>query len=138
MTEVLSPFKSSVAHAALEGQSYGSQGDLDQLGQINGIVQLVLADLGVDEPMIVPPATLKLFVTGSGAASKPRMRLLTQKTWGIDIDQDDLCDAHGLARMAQEYILKRSTLRHQIQAVYSVYHQKKRKPPVRKVLPKAL
>lgn len=127
LVEVLKPLEGSITHAALEAQSYGSIGDLDQLGQINGIVQLVLSLHGVAEPLKVPPATLKKFVTGNAQATKGLMRQGTQKLWNLDIDQDDLCDAHGLARIAQEYVEDISRIRFQLEALKGLRHGKKRK-----------
>jgi Holliday junction resolvasome RuvABC endonuclease subunit len=101
-------------------------GDIDQLGQINGIAQLVLSDLGVAEPLRVSPATLKKFVSGVPGASKQRMMSATLKTWNIRIEQDDLCDAHGLARIAQEVVEQKSLLRHQVEAVHCLTHPHKK------------
>lgn len=123
----LGPYQGQITHAALEAQSLGSLGDIDQLGQINGIVQVVLADLGVAHPLLVPPATLKKFVTGHGNASKSRMMQASIKYWGITIDQDDLCDAHGLARVAEEVQEQRSTIRHQIEATHSLTQPRKKR-----------
>ncbi|MAG64402.1 MAG: hypothetical protein CMK74_00780 [Pseudomonadales bacterium] len=134
----LLPYAGQVIHAALEGQSLGSLGDIDQLGQINGVVQIVLADIGVADPSIVPPATLKKFVTGKGHASKALMRTATEQHWGLDIEQDDLCDAFGLAQVAREVHQQQSILRHQIEAVHSLHAKKRRRAPVRRVLPESL
>lgn len=123
----LSPHQGQITHAALEAQSLGSLGDIDQLGQINGIVQVVLADLGVAHPTLVPPATLKKFVTGHGSASKSRMMQASIKYWGITIEQDDLCDAHGLARVAEEVHEQRSTIRHQVEAAQSLTRPRKKR-----------
>lgn len=122
LLDLLQPYQNCITHAALEAQSLGSLGDIDQLGHINGIVQLVLSDMGVAEPLRVPPASLKKFVSGVPQASKARMRTATLRYWQIDIDQDDLCDAHGLARFAQEATEQTSTLRHQVEAVNRVTH----------------
>lgn len=126
LVDLLRPYQNSITHAALEAQSLGSVGDIDQLGHINGIAQLVLADMGVPEPLRVPPASLKKFVSGIAGASKQRMMSATLKTWNIRIDQDDLCDAHGLARFAQEVVEQRSNLRHQVEAVHRLTHSHKK------------
>lgn len=126
LTSLLQPYQNSITHAALEAQSLGSLGDIDQLGHINGIVQLVLSDLGVTEPLRVPPASLKKFVSGVPSASKQRMMTATLKTWNVRIEQDDLCDAHGLARFAQEVIEQKSLLRHQVEAVHRLTHPHKK------------
>jgi len=121
-------YRGNITHAALEAQSLGSLGDIDQLGQINGVVQIVLADLGIAHPLLVPPATLKKFVTGHGSASKARMMQATTKYWDVTIEQDDLCDAHGLARVAEEVHEQRSRVRHQIEATLSLTRPRKKRP----------
>jgi Holliday junction resolvasome RuvABC endonuclease subunit len=120
----------------MEAQSLGSIGDVDALGQINGVVQVLLTDLGAS-PLLIPPATLKKFVTGSGQASKAQMAAATYNLWGEEIQQDDLCDAYGLARMAEEYVENKSTRRHQIEAIRSLT-KKKTRTRIKKILPKTL
>jgi Holliday junction resolvasome RuvABC endonuclease subunit len=136
LQHTLEPFPEA-AGAALEGQSYGSAGQLDQLGRIGGIVELLLADLYGKAPLIVPPATLKKFVTGSGQATKSLMMKATKVYWGVETTQDDLCDAHGLARIAAEYYVPQSVVRHQCEAVYSLRHKKVRRR-IHVVFPKSL
>ena len=133
----LKPWKKKISKAAIEAQSLGSLGDIDQLGQINGVVQVLLSDLGAP-PLKVPPAVLKKFVSGNGQADKGRMRRATHKHWGIDISQDDLCDAHGLARLAEEVCLEQATLRYQIEAAYTMTQKRKRKSRVKKLFKKTL
>lgn len=97
----LLPFKDRITHASLEGPSFGSIGMKDQLGQASAVAQLVLSDLGVKQPLIVPPAILKKFITGNGNATKHQMILFVQQAYKIKINNDDLCDAFGLAQFAK-------------------------------------
>jgi len=136
LQHALEPFPEADG-AALEGQSYGSAGQLDQLGRIGGIVELLLADLYGKPPLVVPPATLKKFVTGSGQATKSLMMRATKVYWDVETDQDDLCDAHGLARLASEFYTPESIIRHQCEAVHSLRHKKVRRR-IRAVFPKSL
>lgn len=129
----LAPFKNNITHASMEAQSLGSIGDIDQLGQINGIVQIVLVDTGLKHFLKVPPALLKKFVTGNAQASKKQMSISTKKIWGVEFSTDDECDAHGLARISEEYIEKKSTIRHQVEVVLKLLHTCKRKHKVKKL-----
>lgn len=122
---------------AMEGQSYGSSGQLDQLGRIGGIVEVLLADLYGAPPLVVPPAVLKKFVTGNGQANKNLMMRATKVYWDVEVTQDDMCDAHGLARLAAEYYQPQSTLRHQLEAIQSL-HRKPRRKRLKAVFPKTL
>jgi len=49
---------------------------------------------------IKTPQQLKKFVTGKGNCKKDLMLLKTFKRWGLEFEDDNLCDAYGLARMA--------------------------------------
>jgi crossover junction endodeoxyribonuclease RuvC len=49
---------------------------------------------------VVPPTELKKFVTGKGNCKKDLMLMKTYKRWGIEFDDDNLCDAYCLARYA--------------------------------------
>lgn len=132
------PFKPDLVHASMEAQSLGSIGDIDQLGQISGVVQIVLSDMGVRRPFKVPPASLKKFVANHAQASKERMMRVSQELWGIEFENDDVCDAHGLARISEEYVEQKSTLRHQVEVVHSLSHPRKRKPRIKKLHPKTV
>lgn len=125
-----------VTQACLEGQSYNSTGQTDQLGQIAGVVKVALHEASLRSPVAVPPATLKKFVTGRGAADKAQMMRATSKKWGIEITQDDICDAHGLARIAEQLHCLTTTTRHEAEAIISLTQPKKRRRRVKKLFPK--
>jgi Holliday junction resolvasome RuvABC endonuclease subunit len=132
----LEPFPEAVG-TAMEGQSYGSDGQIDQLGQIGGIVKLCLLKRYGVSPLVVPPSTLKKFVTGNGQADKSMMMRATKVYWDLEVDQDDICDAHGLARLAQEFYAPTNRYRHQVEAVESLRRKKKSKR-IKAVFPKSL
>lgn len=89
-----------VRFAALEGYSIRSVNRPFDLGEVGGVVRLCFLDQRV-EYVTVAPTSLKKYVTGSGRADKTNMRSATLEKWGIDIDQDDACDAYGLAHIAR-------------------------------------
>jgi Holliday junction resolvasome RuvABC endonuclease subunit len=121
----------------MEAQSLGSIGDIDQLGQINGVVQVLLQDLGMS-PLRVAPALVKKFVTGHGQATKQEMMRATWNEWGVPFTQDDLCDAHGLARIAQAYTELNMTARHQLEVIHTLSQPKKRKKRTPRLFPKTI
>src|SRR5512136_423890 len=129
----LAPFKGQITQAAMEAQSLGSIGDIDQLGQINGVVQVLLTDLGA-KPLLIAPSLLKKFVTGQGQATKQAMMTATYREWNVQIVQDDLCDAHGLARLAKEYVEQTATTRAQLEVIHRLTHPKK-KTRVKRLFP---
>lgn len=133
----LDPYQDRIDGAAVEAQALGALGDIDQLGQVNGVIQVLFEDLGVT-PISVPPASLKKFVANNPQADKSLMMHMAHKLWGVEFVQDDLCDAYGLARFAEECLEQKSTRRHQVEAVFSVLQKKKRKPRIKKVLPNTI
>jgi Holliday junction resolvasome RuvABC endonuclease subunit len=88
-----------IGNVAIEGYAFGSQ-MANMLGELGGIVKLALKRHGV-YPLIIPPTTIKKYVTGKGTGiQKNQMLLHTYKKWGVEFTDDNACDSFGLARMA--------------------------------------
>jgi Holliday junction resolvasome RuvABC endonuclease subunit len=103
--------------AALEGYSYDSTGRVFQLGELGGLVQLAFWDAGVPY-LMVPPASLKKFVANNGKAEKEQMLKATLSKWHVDFqEEDDLCDAHGLAQIQRTIACDDSTARHELEVI---------------------
>ena len=90
--------RGSFTDVAMEGYAMGAKGKVFHLGELGGMTKLALAvhDL---YPMIIPPTTLKKYVTGSGTGQKNQMILHTYKKWDQTFTDDNACDAYGLARL---------------------------------------
>jgi Holliday junction resolvasome RuvABC endonuclease subunit len=92
----------NVADVAMEGYAFGSQ-MANMLGELGGMVKLTLLDFGI-YPMIVPPTTLKKYVTGKGTGvPKSQMLLFVYKKWDVDITDDNAADSYALARLVSGY-----------------------------------
>ena len=104
---------------AMEGYSYGSTGRVFELGEAGGVIKLALYDQQ-RQFLIVPPSSLKLFVADDGAADKAKMARCTLAKWKRKIDQDDLCDAYGLARVARTMHTQTSTFRCELEVIRSL------------------
>jgi Holliday junction resolvasome RuvABC endonuclease subunit len=106
-----------IKFAALEGYAYDvGAGRVFELGEIGAVVKLTLHDAGVPF-IIVPPASLKQFVSSSGSATKELMRQAVLKKWGVDVAQDDECDAFGLAQVARSFHLNKGTTRAELEVL---------------------
>lgn len=64
-------------------------------GMVQGIVRVALRDLGVPY-VLVPAATLKMYATGKGTASKGDMRMELFKRADLDVKDDNQVDAWWL------------------------------------------
>lgn len=117
--------------AAMEGYSYGSTGRLFELGECGGTLKLCMYKHQLPF-IIVPPTTLKKFVTGNGGSNKDAMARWTKTKWQIEINQEDVCDAYGLARVAREYKQTTTCNRTELEVIKSL-----RAPPQPKLTAKA-
>ncbi len=93
-----------ISAVAMEGYSHGSKFQREALGELGGVVKLAITEIaGVRQwrhPIIVPPPTLKKYVTGKGTASKQEMIDTVARRYGAIFYDDNLADAYALARFA--------------------------------------
>lgn len=80
--------------AYVEGYGFGSQ-VAHSLGELGGMLQLLLWEDGW-EVYLVPPSTVKKFVTGKGNAEKSAMMLEVFKRWSYSAEDDNDADAFAL------------------------------------------
>jgi Holliday junction resolvasome RuvABC endonuclease subunit len=87
-----------VEDVAMEGYAFGSQ-MANMLGELGGMVKLTLLEFNI-YPLIVPPTSLKKYVTGKGqGVPKSQMLLHVYKKWNVDITDDNAADSYALARL---------------------------------------
>jgi Holliday junction resolvasome RuvABC endonuclease subunit len=92
----------NLVDSAMEGYAFGSQ-MANMLGELGGMVKLTLLDFRL-YPLIVPPTTLKKYVTGKGTGvPKSQMLLFVYKKWNVDITDDNAADSYALARLVSGY-----------------------------------
>ncbi|MFE9412376.1 hypothetical protein ACFYN0_26810 [Streptomyces sp. NPDC006704] len=93
-----------ISAVAMEGYSHGSKFHREALGELGGMVKLAITEIAGPQqwrhPIIVPPPTLKKFVTGKGAATKQEMIDTVARRYGAIFYDDNLADAYALARVA--------------------------------------
>lgn len=87
-------------HVAMEGYANGKTFNREKMGELGGVVKMSHATVFGTDPTVVPPTSLKKFVTGKGTASKDDMVSAVQSKWAKDITNNNIADAYGLA----EYI----------------------------------
>lgn len=80
----------------LEGYSFGSKFNHEAMYSIGTVIRYFLWQKEYDYQLI-PPTTMKKFVTGKGNSPKDLILKGVYKNWGFDTDNDNLSDAYGLA-----------------------------------------
>jgi Holliday junction resolvasome RuvABC endonuclease subunit len=72
-------------------------------GMVHGVVRELLTAIEIPYAL-VPPATLKKYATGRGNATKPDMRVALLKRTGMDLRDDNECDAWWLRAMGLDQL----------------------------------
>lgn len=111
---------------AIEGYAYGANGRKFDIGELGGVVGLMLYDMKV--PVIgVQPTQLKQFVTGNGGAKKHHMMKAVLQKYGVATDCDDVADAVGLAMCAYVTMTGDSDYRSELEVVKKLRDKKKKR-----------
>jgi len=101
-SQVLSVLETTnIERLYIEGLSYSSSGQSTmELAGLHYVVRCFIAQkYGVIYKLVAPPS-LKKFVSGVGNCKKNLMLLYAFKKFGEEFDDDNICDAYCLARMA--------------------------------------
>ncbi len=84
----------------IEGYSYAGKFVNSLQYELGAVLRYSLWEKGT--PFVeVAPTSLKKFVTGKGNAKKDLMLLSVYKRWGVDISDDNIADAYGLAQFGR-------------------------------------
>lgn len=86
----------------IENYGFANAHSLVTLVEIGTIVRYFLYQLGAPFK-VVPPNSLKKFVTGKGNAQKDQIMLSVYKQWGYEAATNNIADAVGLAMMGQAF-----------------------------------
>jgi len=128
----------NISLVAFEGYSYNSVGKWFDLGEVGGVLKVELAIRNI-ETLVVPPASLKKFVTNNGQADKDRMVREVNAHYLFSLAEpvtnDNLTDAVGLAHFARVADTGDSSRRCELEAVKNLYEgstKKKKKKTYKK------
>lgn len=111
----------------IEGYSVQSTNRPFDLGEVSGVFRCEYYSLFRHEPQVVPPTSLKKFVTGVSGAEKDLMVSTVKSKWGLESDDDNIADAVGLAQMARSAHLEEFSSRSQHEAVHKLQRPKRTK-----------
>jgi crossover junction endodeoxyribonuclease RuvC len=108
-----------VEAVVMEGYSYNSVNKKFLLGEVGATVKLAVFKSGA-ALYIAAPKQLKKFVTGKGSSDKEDIMSAVYARWHVKIDNDNLADAYGLARIAHEIIWPKTAIRAQLEVVQMI------------------
>jgi crossover junction endodeoxyribonuclease RuvC len=87
--------KHRVTAIGIEGYSFGSKNGREALGELGGVLRLSMHRAGFT-PLVVPPTSMKKFITGSGNAEKSTVSKEIFKRFKVDLTANDQVDAAGI------------------------------------------
>jgi crossover junction endodeoxyribonuclease RuvC len=84
----------------LEDYAYAGSKIPFTLGELGGVLKLLFYTKFFGTPVvIVPPSTLKKYVTGKGNANKVAMVAAVKERWGQEFKDHNAADAYSLAKL---------------------------------------
>lgn len=121
---LITPYRENRPSVFVEGYAYGAKYQRESLAELGGVMRRYFC-LNEINYWVIPPTTLKEFVTGTTKASKNYVKKCTKDIWGVSFKSDDVCDAHGLARLGNAVLnaeISSDLLPHQKEIVIDVVH----------------
>jgi Holliday junction resolvasome RuvABC endonuclease subunit len=91
----------------MEGYANAAKFGREAAGELGWAVKRTVFLATEEIPLVVPPTSLKKFVTGKGNAKKNEMLLGVFKQWGVEFSDDNQADAFALEKFGYAYILLR-------------------------------
>ncbi len=111
----------------IEGYSFASANQAHQMGELGGVLRVMLAEAYV-QWIEVPPSQVKKFATGRGNAKKEEMAVAIFKRWGREFATNDEADAFVLAKIGEAFLGEAGPLTaFQIDVINSLKRKKKTK-----------
>ena len=107
----------------IEGYSYASPNQAHQVGELGGVLRVMLAENNL-KVLEVAPTQLKKFATGKGNASKEEIAVAAYKKWGIECRTNDETDAAVLVYIGLAYMGYTDNLTAYQQEVIDALHGK--------------
>lgn len=96
--------KAGVDLVVMEGYANNAKFGREIAGELGGVVKMAALDVIGAEPTIVPPTSLKKFVSGSGGAKKNTMLAHVYRQWGVMFSDDNQADAYALEKFGEAYL----------------------------------
>lgn len=95
-------FKHDIHLAVVEDYSMGSRGRTFHIGELGGVIKLMLWERNIPI-LLVSPKQLKKFATGNGNADKEAVSEVVRSEWKVAIKNMDQSDAVVLCMIGKAY-----------------------------------
>lgn len=92
-----------ISLVAMEGYANAAKFGREMAGELGWAVKRSIFVTTGQHPLIVPPNSLKKFVTGKGSGGKNVMLLHVHKKWGEEFSDDNVADAYALEKFGEAY-----------------------------------
>lgn len=120
LDEVIDMDRRNLDLIVMEGYANAAKFGREAAGELGWAVKRSCFSRGY-QPLIVPPTSLKKFVTGKGNAKKNEMLLGVFKQWGESFADDNQADAFSLEQFGLAYLGEPApTKKYQIEAIEKV------------------
>ncbi len=90
----------------VEGYAFGAKFNREKLGELGGIIRFNCLYLGCISYIDISPPSLKKFATGKGNCKKEIVMMKVLKEYNIEFENNNLCDAFVLAKIADALVRK--------------------------------
>lgn len=136
--QAVAPLLAGVQFVALEGYSYNSVGHVFELGEIGGVLKVLLVEHSLSY-VVVPPVLVKKFATGKTTADKAAM-VLAAKARGCAFTDNNQADAFFLAHIARAYVKNTAKYRCELEVLHTLLSppKSKSKRRVRRLIKNAI
>lgn len=104
--------KAGLDLVVMEGYANAAKFGREMAGELGGVVKVATLEVIGHPPLIVPPTSLKKFVTGSGAAKKNTVIAHVFRQWGVMFSDDNQADAYALERFGRAYLVHDQRMDH--------------------------
>ena len=88
-----------------EGYANAAKYGREAAGELGWAVNRTVFNVTGEWPLVVPPNSLKKFVSGSGASKKNTMLMHVYRQWGEQFSDDNQADAYSLEKFGIAYLL---------------------------------
>ena len=96
--------KAGVDLVAMEGYANNAKFGREMAGELGAVVKLAVLEVISTPPVVVPPNSLKKFVTGKGSGPKNVMIAHVYRQWGVMFSDDNQADAFALEKFGEAYL----------------------------------